>query len=656
MKNNWNDTLANELNNDLLKLRVYSSQLLGQEEDLVLHGGGNTSVKVKETNKFGEEEDILYVKGSGWNLGTIKAEGFAPVKLEMLLKLAELDDLTDPEMVKYQRMAMTNPSAPNPSVEAILHAIIPYTFVDHTHADAVVTISNTPDGRARIETLYSNKILVIPYVMPGFILAKEIYTITKDLDWSTIDGMILMNHGVFTFHDDPKESYTKMIEIVSQAERYLEEQKAFDLTGTEKGKVKALEIAALRKNISDLWGMPILVHLNNSEACTSFSNLSTVNEIANRGPLTPDHIIRTKRVPLILTENHRADLDSFVQQYETYFEEHKEGDLICLDKAPRWVVWPGSGTLSLGPTMKHVTIIKDISRHTMKAIYQAEKLATWTTLGQQDLFEMEYWVLEQNKLKKGSKAKAMQGQIALVTGAASGIGKACVEKLLEQGAVVAALDINPVVCSIFENSSVLGVECDVTNTAQLQTSIEQIVAHFGGLDMLVCNAGIFPKSHTIGAMDEDVWAKSMGINLTSHQQLLKLCLPYLELGINPSVVIVGSKNVLAPGPGAAAYSVAKAGLTQLGRIAAMELGSKGIRVNTLHPNAVYDTGIWTDEVLQARANHYGLTVDAYKTNNVLKVEVTSKDVAELVTLMLGSSFSKITGAQIPIDGGNDRII
>jgi rhamnose utilization protein RhaD (predicted bifunctional aldolase and dehydrogenase)/NAD(P)-dependent dehydrogenase (short-subunit alcohol dehydrogenase family) len=656
MKNNWNDTLVDELNNDLLKLRVYSSQLLGQEEDLVLHGGGNTSVKVKETNKFGEQEDILYVKGSGWNLGTIKAEGFAPVKLEMLLKLANLDDLTDPEMVKYQRMAMTNPSAPNPSVEAILHAIIPYTFVDHTHADAVVTITNTPDGSARIKNLYGSKILVIPYVMPGFILAKEIHTITKDLDWSTIDGMILMNHGVFTFHDNPKVSYTKMIQIVSQAEQYLEEQEAVDLGGTKKGVIKPLEIATLRKNVSDLWGIPILAHLNNSESSTSFSNLDAVHEIANRGPLTPDHIIRTKRAPLILTENHKVDLDIFVQQYEDYFEKHKKGPLICLDKAPRWVVWPGTGTLSLGPTMKHVTIIKDISRHTIKAIYQAEKLAAWTALDQQDLFEMEYWVLEQNKLKKGSQAKAMQGQIALITGAASGIGKACVDKLLEQGAVVAALDINPTICSLFDNPSVLGLECDVTDSDQLKASIEQTVAHFGGLDMLVCNAGVFPKSHTIGAMNEDIWSKSMDINLTSHQRLLKLCLPYLELGINPSVVIIGSKNVLAPGPGAAAYSVAKAGLTQLGRIAAMELGNKGIRVNTLHPNSVYDTGIWTEEILQARANHYGLAVEAYKTNNVLKVEITSADVAGLVALMLGSSFSKITGAQIPIDGGNDRII
>ena len=656
MKSAWNDKEAERLNGDLLKLRVYTSRLLGQEEDLVLHGGGNTSVKIKEVNKFGEEEEILYVKGSGWNLGTIEEEGFAPVKQEMLLKLAQLETLTDPEMVHYQRMAMTNPSAPNPSVEAILHAIIPYKFVDHTHADAVVTISNTPDGAERIQALYGDKMLIVPYVMPGFILAKAIYNQTKDLDWDSIEGMILMNHGVFTFHDDAKTSYEKMLEIVTTAEDYLAAQGAVDLEGTNTGAIDALKIAQVRQQVAQVWGKPVLAQLHNESARVQFSQLSNIKTIANRGPLTPDHIIRTKRTPLLLSENHEADVKQFVSDYEAYFNAFRTDDLVCLDKAPRWAVWPAHGTLSFGTTMKEVRIIKDISRHTMKAIYQAEQLNAWQALSQEDLFEMEYWVLEQNKLKKGKKSKAMQGKVALVTGAASGIGKACVEALLAEGAVVVGLDINPSITTCFESESVLGLCCDVTKKKQVQAALEQGVAHFGGLDLLVCNAGIFPKSFAIGEMDEAIWNQSLAINVTSHQRLMQLCLPYLELGWEPAVVIIGSKNVPAPGPGAAAYSVAKAGLTQLGRIAAMELGEKGIRVNILHPNAVYDTGIWTDEVLEARANHYKLTVEGYKTNNVLKVEVTSKDVAQLAVLMLGTAFSKVTGAQIPIDGGNVRVI
>ena len=656
MKNLWNKAEEKKLGSDLLKLRVYSSRLLGQEEDLVLHGGGNTSVKTKELNIFGEEEEIIYIKGSGWDLATIEEAGFAPVKLKTLQQMAEQDHLTDVEMVKYQRMAMTDPSAPNPSVEAILHAIIPYTFVDHTHADAIVTISNTPNGKERIQELYEDNMLIVPYVMPGFLLAKEIYKLTRDLDWSKIEGMILLNHGVFTFHNDAKVSYENMIKIVTKAEKYLRDQISVKLEGSTRGKITPLKIAQLRQSVSKIWGLPILAQSNNSEVSTAFSNLPKLATITNKGPLTPDHIIRTKRTPVVLSDDHEEDIANYVEEYMNYFNEFNNGDLIALDPAPRWAVWPRHGTLSFGTSVKNNKVIRDISSHTMTAIFQAEQLGGWHTLSKSDLFEMEYWVLEQEKLKKDSASKLLQGKIALVTGAASGIGKACVESLVDKGAVVAALDINPSINTCFNQNEVLSIECDVTEVEQLKSSIEKTISHFGGLDMLVTNAGIFPKSYSIGEMDNETWNKSMDINLTSHQRLLKLCLPYLSLGIDPAIVIIASKNVPAPGPGASAYSVAKAGLTQLGRIAALELGEKGIRVNMLHPNAVYDTGIWTDEILKARASHYGLTVKEYKTNNVLKVEITSKDVAELVVIMLGPAFSRITGTQIPIDGGNERII
>ncbi|MCB9235960.1 MAG: bifunctional aldolase/short-chain dehydrogenase [Bacteroidia bacterium] len=656
MKSKWNDAEAAQLNGDLLKLRVYTSRLLGQEEDLVLHGGGNTSVKIREKNIFGESEDILYVKGSGWDLATIEAPGFAPVKLDPLLQLARLESLSDPDMVKYQRMAMTDPSAPNPSVEAILHAIIPFVFVDHTHTDAVVTISNTPGGEARLRELYGPEVLILPFVMPGFILARQIYDLTKELDWSTIKGIVLMHHGVFTFHDDARIAYENMIDLVHQAEEYLAAQGAHDLTGQAAQPANALTVARLRREVSNVWGTPVLATLDASPTAVAFSNLPDLRSVSGRGPLTPDHIIRTKRTPAVLGDSPLDDIQAYARAYVDYFTRHNPGDLTQLDPAPRWALWPGHGKLMFGTSPQNIRIIRDISRHTERAIYQAEHLGGWTTLPQAELFEMEYWVLEQAKLKKAGSSKPLQGKIALVTGAASGIGKAAVQRLVKEGAVVAALDINPDFKSVFPQKEVLCISCDVTDTAGLQDAIRQTVLHFGGLDLLVSNAGIFPKSHTLAEMDGALWNQSLEINLTAHQRLLQYCIPYLELGFSPAVVIVGSKNVPAPGPGAGAYSVAKAGLTQMARVAALELGAKGIRINTIHPNSVYDTGIWTEEVLQARAKHYGLSVAEYKANNILKAEVTSHDVAELIFTLLGSAFSKITGAQIPIDGGNERVI
>jgi len=653
MNSLWNDAEALKFERDPLAMRVYTSRLLGKESDLVLHGGGNTSVKIREKDLFGEEEDILYVKGSGWDLATIEKPGFAPVKLEVLKKMADLEHLSDPDMVKYQRAAMTNPNAPNPSVEAILHAIIPFTFVDHTHADAVVTISNTPDGEERINTLYGDRMLIIPYVMPGFILAREIHKRTQDLDWSTIDGMILMNHGVFTFDHNARKAYERMIDIVSEAEDYISDHAGELSMNTDTGKCDTSTLAQLRHAVSQAWNAPVLAGFDNSSEALNFSNLSDVGAISQRGPVTPDHIIRTKRVPLLMTNTPDTDVNSYADSYKAYFDRNNTGDLTCLDPAPRWAVWPGHGAIAFGKSLKDIRIIRDISRHTMKAIRQAEALNSWQALPEMDLFEMEYWVLEQAKLAKNKQTLPLQGKIALVTGGAGGIGKACVEQLIAAGAVVAALDIAPMG---FDHQNILEMNTNVTDMSELRSAIERVVSTFGGLDILVSNAGTFPPSKKISDMPAETWQKSMDINLTSHRQLLTAAIPFLEWGIEPAVVIIGSKNVPAPGPGASAYSVAKAGLTQLGRIAALELGSKGIRVNVLHPNAVYDTGIWTDEVLKARAAHYGVTVEEYKTNNVLQTEVSSKDVADLAVALTSKLFSKTTGAQIPIDGGNERVI
>jgi rhamnose utilization protein RhaD (predicted bifunctional aldolase and dehydrogenase)/NAD(P)-dependent dehydrogenase (short-subunit alcohol dehydrogenase family) len=669
MQSLWNEEEVQSFTEDPLAMRVYSSRLLGREPALVLHGGGNTSVKAEVKDLFGDAKPVLYVKGSGWDLATIEAPGFAPVCLETLKRMAELPELSDPEMVRAQRAAMTDPYAPNPSVEAILHAIIPFKFVDHTHADAVVTLTNTPDGEARVRALYGERVLIVPYTMPGFVLAKVIWEMTRNIDWSQLDGMVLMNHGVFSFADDARVSYERMIELVTQAEEALVKAGA-RVACAPAGDVQIpssdlLQLAELRRAVSrarSAKGQTVagstagIVRWNVSPEAMGFANLPNVADIARRGPLTPDHVIRTKRVPLIVDTEPDAAVKTYGDDYRAYFERNTTDGLTCLDPAPRWAVWPGRGTLAFDTSVKAADIIGDISTHTIRAIQYAECLGGWQALPEKDIFAVEYWDLEQAKLRQAGKPAAFAGKIALVTGAASGIGRACAEALHSQGAAVMALDIDPAVETLFAKADFVGQVCDVTDITALQAAVENTVRLFGGLDVVVSNAGTFPSNSRIDEMDSEVWNRSLRINLTSHEQLLQCCIPYLQRGIDPAVVFMASKNVTAPGPGAAAYSVAKAGVTQLARVAALELGPKGIRVNVLHPDAVFDTAIWTPEVLESRAKHYGLTVQEYKTKNLLKVEISSHDVAELTCALLGPLFAKTTGAQIPIDGGNDRVI
>jgi len=655
MKSLWNDVEAAACS-DPLNLRVYTSRLLGREPSLVLHGGGNTSVKATATDVFGDAIETLYVKGSGWDLATIEAAGFAPVRLNALRRMAELESLSDTDMVKAQRMAMLDPSAPNPSVEAILHALIPFNYVDHTHADAVVTITNTPDGESRIRDLYGDRMLVIPYVMPGFILAKTIRKLTQDVDWGRLEGMVLMHHGVFTFANDARESYERMIRLVSEAEAYLESHARVETTSSTDAREDLIGLARLRQAVCKARGEAMVARLDSGDEAMAFSLNAAVVESAQRGTLTPDHVIRTKPAPLIVGDDVGVSVNDFADHYRDYFNRYADGALTCLDAAPRRAVWPGYGCISFGRNVKEAGIVADIAEHTRSAVLRAEIMGGWTPVGEKDLFDIEYWELEQAKLKKSGTAPMHQGKVALVTGAASGIGKACVETLRRQGAAVAALDMNPAIVDLFPAPEVLELVCDVTNDTALKAAVDETVRCFGGLDIVVSNAGIFPSSGLIEEMDAAIWDQSITVNLTSHQRLLKYCTPYLAVGIEAAVIIIASKNVPAPGPGAAAYSVAKAGLTQLGRVAALEMAEKGVRINMLHPNAVFDTAIWTDEVLSNRAEHYGLSVEEYKTNNLLGVEVTSWRVAELASAMAGPLFACTTGAQLPIDGGNERVI
>jgi rhamnose utilization protein RhaD (predicted bifunctional aldolase and dehydrogenase)/NAD(P)-dependent dehydrogenase (short-subunit alcohol dehydrogenase family) len=656
MQSLWKDEEAKRFQGDL-GLRVYTSRLLGRDKSLVLHGGGNTSVKVREKNLFGEEETILYVKGSGWDLETIEPQGFSPVRLSHVLRLAELPSLSDPEMVNQLVTHMLKASAPAPSIETILHGLMPQKFVDHTHADAVLSVANTRDGEKRIREIYGKRCVVIPYLMPGFDLAQFCAREFRAQGTRDTIGMVLLNHGIFSFGNDARESYERMIELVSLAEDYLALKRAWSVAPGrfEAGTVDVNAQASLRSKLSDLAGTPLIVKTVTNERTLGFAQDPRAATITQRGPATPDHVIRTKRTPMLGT-----DLGRYVEQYKSYFDSHarkaKEPKTM-LDPAPRVVLDPGFGLAAAGRTAKDAAIVDEIYDHTIDVILRAEALGGFEALPAKDIFDVEYWDLEQAKLKRGGKPPAFSGEVALVTGAASGIGKAVVAAFLARGSAVVGLDLDVKVDSMHARPDFLGLRCDVTDDRQVGLAIGRAVVAFGGLDMLVLNAGIFPASRRIADLPTEEWRRSMAVNLDANLLLMRACHPFLKLAPRGGrVVVIGSKNVPAPGPGASAYSASKAALNQLARVAALEWGVDGIRINTLHPNAVFDTGLWTEEVLAQRAKQYGMTVEAYKTNNVLRTEVTSRDVAELAAEMCGPLFAKTTGAQVPVDGGNERVI
>ena len=657
MQSLWNDTEAASFGTDLLGQRVYTSRLLGRNPALVLHGGGNTSVKVTEKDYFGDDVDLCYVKGSGWDLGTIEREGFSPVRQDALVKMSKLATLSDADMVLQQRAAMTNPNAPAASIEAILHAILPFRFVDHSHANAISALTCNAEGEARVKEVFGNRVIIVPYVMPGFILAKTVADLIagRDLRAEGIQGMVLLKHGLFTFDDDARKSYELHIEMVTMAEEYL----AAKSGGFQPALVETAEdlkaLATLRQAVSKVRGFPQIARLNATPEAVGYASLPGVADFGTRGPLTPDHSIRTKRAPAFIGEDIAASVKQFADDYAAYFNRNASGHTM-LDAAPRFALWPNKGVVSFGDTLKDAKIVADISESTAATVQLAEAVGGWEPLPEKDIFEIEYWELEQAKLRKGPARRVHQGKVALVTGCAAGIGFAIAESLAEQGAQVVGLDIDKDIPEIMKKIGGIGIVVNLTEDQPVQEAIEFVVREFGGIDIVVSNAGIFPKNEHLDVMAQTDWDRTISINLTSHQKLMNKVIPFVKLGLDASIIFVGSRNFKAPGPGASAYSCSKAALTQLCRVASLELAPYRIRVNIVHPDAVFDTKLWTPEALQRSAERYGMTVDEYKTKNLMKVEIKSKDIGNMVSAMASPLFSKVTGAQIPVDGGNDRVI
>lgn len=654
--NRWDDAGA-AFANGALGLRVHSSRLLGVDPDLVLHGGGNTSVKLRHTTVLGDDVDALVVKGSGSELADIDESGFAWLRLEEVARLVQLDALSDSEMARHLALAALVPGGPAPSVEAILHALMPAPFVDHTHADAVVTLTNTPAGAELVAEVYGPRVAVVPYVMPGFRLAKVCgELIAAGALAGGAEGIVLMNHGIFTWGESARESYDRMIELVGLAERFVgSRRRPWPAPAPRPARPDRVAQARLRSAVSDAAGRAMVVRAYTDDATMGFIAHPELSTITQRGTATPDHVIRTKPWPLLARH-----VEGFVLRYEEYFDTHRGGrDLRRLDPAPRVILDPELGMCCAGPTARDADVAADIYRHTMKVILDGEALGGYRPAPLAELFDVEYWDLEQAKLRRQPAPKPFAGEVALVTGAAGGIGRACAAALMAEGAAVVGIDLDPEIKKCFDGPNWLGVEADVTDGEAVETLFDMATARFGGVDILVLNAGVFPASERIVTLGLDAWRRVLAVNVDANLALLRAAHPLLAVAPAPNrgrVVVVGSKNVPAPGPGAAAYSASKAALTQLARVAALEWGGDGIRVNVIHPNAVFDTGIWSDELIAERAVQYGVTVEAYRSNNVLGTEVCSDDVARMCVAMCGPAFARTTGAQVAVDGGNERVL
>ena len=655
MRNRWDDTEAARWPG-AVGACAYGSRLIGGETGLVLHGGGNTSVKATWHDVTGTDIETLFVKGSGWDLASIEPAGFTPLPLDRMRALVALPTLDDRSMMAELSAARLDPSAPQPSVETLLHATLPHLAVQHSHADAILTLTNLADGEERVRELYGDRVVVVPYVMPGFDLAKAVAELWAAEGTEDTLGMVLLNHGLFSFGGGTREAYARHIELITQVEGELDRVAPVAVPETPAlPDPDPVELADLRRDVSQAAGRPLVLTRTAGPTVRALVAHPDLERLTQQGPLTPDHVIRTKRRPLL-----GRDVETFAQEYReefARFEHRGRTELTMLDPAPRVLLDPDLGMVTAGAAAKDARIAADIYHHTIDVLLRAEALGGYRALPPEHYFDLEYWVLEQAKLARGGAPPPLQGEVALVTGAASGIGRACAQTLLDRGAAVIGVDLEPAVTDTFEGPAWHGVAADVTDTPSLQQAVQEGVARFGGIDLAVLAAGVFGPTHPIEGYDPDAWRAVLSVNLDATAWLLGTLHPLLARAPRHGrVVLIGSKNVEAPGAGAAAYSASKAGATQLARVAALEWAPDGIRVNVVHPDAVFDTALWTEQRLAERAERYGLSVDEYKRRNLLSTEIRSADVARVVADLLDPAYQAVTGAQIPIDGGSDRIV
>jgi rhamnose utilization protein RhaD (predicted bifunctional aldolase and dehydrogenase)/NAD(P)-dependent dehydrogenase (short-subunit alcohol dehydrogenase family) len=648
-----------------LALRTYSARLLGADPALVLHGGGNTSVKTTERDLFGEPVEVLRVKGSGWDLATIEPPGHPAVRLAPLLRLRALERLPDEDMVNAQRQNLLDTAAPNPSVETLLHAFIPEKFIDHTHAVALLALADQPDAARVIEAVYGPRVACVPYVMPGFELAKQAALAFESR--ADLEGLVLIKHGLFSFGATARESYERMIALVSLAEDFIARRPAIRVTAPPKAAPSAEVLPELRGVLGRAAGKGAahwILDLRATPETLTVAGDARLAEWARRGVATPDHVIRTKRHPLVLPapdanlaawrETAEAALSAYISDYQAYFARNAAGAAqpkTMLDPLPRVIAIPGLGLIGAGRTATEAAVAADLAQSWATTLLAAEAIGRFEPIGEADTFDMEYWSLEQAKLGKGARRR-LEGRVVVVTGAAGAIGAATAKAFAAEGAEVALLDrdgdgVQTVAAAIGKRA--LGLACDVTEPAEVERAFAAVSARFGGVDIVVSNAGVAITGMMAQISDEALRA-SFELNFHAHQSVARAALKRLTAQRLGGVLLFNvSKQAVNPGPDFGAYGTSKAALLALVRQYALEHGAEGVRVNALNPDRIR-SGLLTNEMIASRAASRGVNEADYMAGNLLRAEVTAEDVAQ--AFVFAALMEKTTGAVITVDGGN----
>ena len=655
-----------------LGLRVYTTRLLGQDPRLVLHGGGNTSVKTRLTDLNGEQVDVLCVKGSVWDMGSIEPAGLPAVRLAPLLKLRAREALTDEDMVRLQRANLIDPAAPNPSVEALLHAFIPHKFIDHTHSTAVLALTDQPDGEALCREVFGARVGYVPYLMPGFGLAK-LAAQTFDADPS-VEGLILVKHGIFSFGGDARQAYERMIALVTLAEERLARQRKPALVST-KLPARPARVADVAPIIRGACSLPdrrsdgawkrFVLDFRGNDAVLNFVNGAEVERYGQAGVVTPDHNIRIKNKPLVVAAPEDGDLAGFKnsvrdavaaygETYASYFARNNArvgGIKTMLDCAPRVVLVPGVGLFGLGRSKKDAKVAADLAEAAIATITDAEAVGRFEPLPEADLFDVEYWSLEQAKLGN-AKELPLAGQVAAITGAAGAIGFATAKAFAAAGAEVALLDLDEAAAQAKAKAiggAALGLRCDVTDAASVRDAFAQIASAFGGVDIAVSNAGAAWQGR-IGEVDEAVLRESFELNFYGHQRVAQAAVKIMRAqGTGGCLLFNVSKQAVNPGPDFGPYGLPKAATLFLVRQYALDYGGEGIRANAVNADRIR-SGLLTEEMIASRSKVRGLSEQAYMRGNLLGREVAAEDVAQ--AFLAQAVALKTTADVTTVDGGN----
>lgn len=659
-----------------LAMRVYTSRLLGRSPDLVLHGGGNTSVKTVITELTGEITEVLYVKGSGWDLGTIEPEGFPACRLGPLRRLCEVPTMTDEQMTSQLRGQVIDSSSPAPSVEALLHAFLPAKYVDHTHADAVLAVVDQPDSSKLVREVFGDRVMYVPYVMPGFVLARKIVELWRayvQRFGREPSAIILDKHGIFTWGETAMDSYERMIAYVTRAERWLVDRAPDSRRTIASPSPDACERLApiLRGALMRASGEPWIGTFRMSPQTLSFCDRDDLQSISQRGCATPDHVLRTKPKPLYLnlpsTEDRQAlkaavdtGIATYAHDYRAYFQRcsaARPGERKELDPWPRVILIHGLGAFTVGKTRKDAEIAADIYEHTSVVIELATAFNGYEPATEVDIFDVEYWSLEQAKLAKKGSPKPLEGRIAFVTGAASGIGLAVVRVLLAAGAHVALTDKNEQAVDrvgdmLGQNHGdrVFALPCDVTQADDVRSAIRKTSLRFGGLDIVVSNAGR-PYEGAIHEEKGDAALRtSLEVNLIGHQNVGRFAAELMiQQGAGGTLLFNASKSAFNQGPHFGPYAIPKAALIALMRQYAVDLAPHGIRANAVNADRIR-TALFDGGMLETRARARGVGVDEYFRANLLRRETTANDVAQAFLYL--ATAEATTGCVITVDGGN----